>query len=181
MRTPSRCWNDATNRHERLTRLLAYIRKGGPLLIRACRCVSERRSRASAEVIGQYQSQPRDNHSCHASPRCVRKCVRACVFARLGVCVCRERDHASVRHSCKINYFLRRSLPTGVSRWTLRFPGKKRKTDVGRMEFAVRLVQDFREENENVRSGSAKSSGSKRKPRVPKSTILSAEYPLPLD
>lgn len=75
--------NDATNRHERLTCSLAYIRKGGPLLMRACRCVSERRSRASAEVIGQYQSQPRDNHSCHAS----RGCVRECVFARIHVYV----------------------------------------------------------------------------------------------
>lgn len=55
-------WNDATNgAHERARAHvpLAYIRKEDPLLMRACQCVSERRSRASAEVIGQYQSQPR--------------------------------------------------------------------------------------------------------------------------
>lgn len=66
--------------------------------MRACRCVSERRSRASAEVIGQYQSQPRDNRfSCHASRGCVRECVRSYT----------ELANASVRHSCKTNYFPR--------------------------------------------------------------------------
>jgi len=49
--------------------------------MRACRCVSERRSRPSAEVRGQYQSQTRDNHSpamrlADACVPCVRTRVR---------------------------------------------------------------------------------------------------------
>lgn len=80
----------------------SLVRKGGPFLMRACRCVSERRSRASTEVIGQYQSQPRDNHSPAMRPAdaCMSTCVRACSCASAN---------ASVRHSCKTNYFSRRS------------------------------------------------------------------------
>lgn len=66
--------------------------------MRACRCVSERRSRASTEVIGQYQSQLRDNHSPAMRP--ADACVRACSYASAN---------ASVRHSCKTNYFPRHS------------------------------------------------------------------------
>jgi hypothetical protein len=92
--------------HERLARSLAYVRKGGPLLMRACRCVSERRSRASTEVIGQYQSQPRDNHSPAMRPAdaYMSACVHSCVRAHM-----RARTQASVRHSCKTNYFSWRS------------------------------------------------------------------------
>lgn len=77
---------------QQLARSLAYIRKEGPLLMRACRCVSERRSRASAEVIGQYQSQPRDNHS--PAMRLADACVRACLVC-VRVCE-RERFYACV-------------------------------------------------------------------------------------
>ena len=77
----------------RAARSLAYVRKGGPLLMRACRCVSERRSRASTEVIGQYQSQPRDNHSPAMRPAeacmsaCMHACMRACPHIRARTCV----------------------------------------------------------------------------------------------
>lgn len=74
--------------------------------MRACRCVSERRSRASTEVIGQYQSQPRDNHSPAMRPAdaYMSACVHSCVRAHM-----RARTQASVRHSCKTNYFSWRS------------------------------------------------------------------------
>lgn len=160
-RTPSRCWSDATNRHEAaglLTRSLAYVRKGGPLLMRACRCVSERRSRASAEVIGQYQSQPRDNHSCHASRRCVRACVRECSLGSLARSLTRVRaPRAQTRmrarareRACVIVAKLiisraarcRRAYPVGLGdfqgeRQTERERGKRK--DTGVIEFAVRL------------------------------------------
>lgn len=58
--------------------------------MRACRCVSERRSRALAEVIGQYQSQSRDNHFCHAS--LADAYVSACSFVYKRVR--RERERA---------------------------------------------------------------------------------------
>jgi len=81
---------DATNSTSgNIARSLAYVRKGGPLLMRACRCVSERRSRASTEVIGQYQSQPRDNHSpaMRLTDAWVRACMRACMRAWTQACV----------------------------------------------------------------------------------------------
>lgn len=95
--------------------------------MRACRCVSERRSRASAEVIGQYQSQPRDNHS--PAMRLADACERA-------VCACvyvSAKAFLRVRHSCKTNYS---SLPSGVSHRTSRFSERERE-----IEFAYDLPE----------------------------------------
>lgn len=101
--------------------------------MRACRCVSERRSRASTEVIGQYQSQPRDNHS--PAMRLADACVRAwcaCAFLR-------------VRHSCKTNYSSRCCRAYPISDLAIFREGERR------LEFAsARDLADFCEENANA-------------------------------
>jgi hypothetical protein len=135
--------------------------------MRACRCVSERRSRASAEVIGQYQSQSRDNHS----P--AMRLADACVHAR--VCVNRASARACVIVA-KLIIFRASSLPAGVLHRVSQFSEKKRERERERERerpFVIGFARDS-PKNRILARGTRASKGSRvpmrrarRKSKVP--------------